>query len=87
MELILFAVLVIVAALGSGVVARRSVLGKRMEHTFETLKSPEGAVTRETATREGALSLRDRTRKVGSFPASATASGALSYQAPARKAS
>ena len=45
MALILLAVFVIAAALGSGVVARRSVLGKRMERTLEALKWPEGAAT------------------------------------------
>jgi hypothetical protein len=82
MALILLAVFVIAAALGSGVVARRSVLGKRMERTLEALKWPEGA-----ATLGGALSLRDRARNVGSLPASATASGAHRYQEPARRAS
>jgi hypothetical protein len=81
MGFVLLAVVVVATTLGGGVVARRSVLGKRMESTFEGLKSRP-----ETST-EGSLSLRDRTRRVGRLPAKATASKAHPYQAPARRAS
>ena len=73
MGFVLLAAVAIAAALGGGVLTRRSVLGKRMERTLEALKPRH-----EAPIYSAPVSFRDRTREVGQVPASAV---------PVRKAS